>query len=60
VTKLRVSDSGQVYDTDLPDVKITPDQGGGYYVHGKGHFAHFDTIQEAEEKKKELDYRGVF
>jgi hypothetical protein len=60
VTKLRVSESGQVYDVDLPDVKITPDQGGGYYVHGRGQFVYFETKDEAEEKKKELDYRGVF
>jgi hypothetical protein len=60
VTQLRVSDSGQVYDIDLPEVKITPDQGGGYYVHGKGQFAFFETKQEAEDKKKELDYRGAF
>ena len=60
VTLLRVSDSGQVYDVDLPEVKITPDHGGGYYVHGKGQFAYFETKEDAEEKKKELDYRGVF
>jgi hypothetical protein len=60
VTLLRVSDSGQVYDVDLPEIKITPDQGGGYYVHGKGQFVYFDSKDDAEEKKKELDYRGVF
>jgi len=60
VTLLRVSDSGQVYDVDLAEIKITPDQGGGYYVHGKGQFHFFETKDEAEEKKKELDYRGVF
>lgn len=60
MTKLRVSDSGQVYEVDLPEVRITPDQGGGYYVHGKGQFAYFATVEEAEDKKKELDYRGVF
>ena len=60
MTLLRVSDSGQVYDIDLPEVKITPDQGGGFYVHGKRHFAFFETKEEAEEKKKELDYRGAF
>ena len=60
MTLLRVSDSGQVYDIDLPEVKITPDQGGGFYVHGKGQFVFFETKEQAEEKKKELDYRGVF
>jgi hypothetical protein len=60
MTLLRVSDSGQVYDIDLEEVRITPDEGGGYYVHGKGQFLFFETRDEAEEKKKELDYRGVF
>jgi len=55
-----VSDSGQVYEIDVPEVKITPDQGGGFYVHGKGQFVFFETKQEAEEKKKELDYRVAF
>lgn len=60
MTLLRVSDSGQVYEIDVPEVKITPDQGGGFYVHGKGQFVFFETKQEAEEKKKELDYRVAF
>jgi len=60
VTLLRVSDSGQVYDIDLQELRITPDQGGGYYVHGKGYFMYFESFEEAEEKKKELDYRGAF
>ena len=60
VTQLRVSDSGQVYVVDLEEVKITPDQGGGYYLHGKGQFLYFERREDAEEKKKELDYRGVF
>ncbi|MFN2464252.1 MAG: hypothetical protein ABR573_10175 [Candidatus Dormibacteria bacterium] len=60
MTLLRVSDSGQVFDVDLAELKITPDQGGGYCLHGRGQFLHFETRQEAEEKKKELDYRGAF
>jgi hypothetical protein len=60
VTLLKVSDSGQVYDIDLQELRITPDQAGGYFVHGKGYFLYYDTFQEAEEKKRELDYRGVY
>jgi hypothetical protein len=58
VTLLRVSDSGQVYDVDLPELRITPDQGGGFYVHGKGHFDFFASMEEAETRKKELDHRA--
>ena len=60
MTLLRVSASGQVYDVDLPELKITPDQDGGYYLHGKGYFLYFSDRDEAEEKKKELDYRGGY
>ncbi|MHB8510482.1 MAG: hypothetical protein ACYDGR_17885 [Candidatus Dormibacteria bacterium] len=60
MTLLRVSDSGQVYDTDMPEVRITPDQGGGYYVHGKGHFLFFEDLESALERKKELDFRGAY
>lgn len=60
MTLLRVSASGQVYDVDVPELRITPDQDGGYYLHGRGYFIYFDTRDEAEEKKKELDYRGAY
>jgi len=61
MTLLKVSESGQVYDVDLPDLKITPDQGGGYYLHGRNHFMYFETYEEAEEKRKELQFhRGAF
>ncbi len=60
MTLLRISESGQVYDVDLPDVKVTPDQGGGYCLHGKGHFFFYRTLEEALEKKKELDFRAAF
>ena len=60
MTLLRVSDSGQVYDVDHVDLRITPDQDGGFYLHGKGYFLYFGTRDEAEEKKKELDYRGIY
>jgi hypothetical protein len=60
MTILRASESGQVYDIDLPELKITPDQDGGYYLHGKGHFLFFKTLEEAEEKKQEIDFRGAY
>lgn len=60
MTKLRVSESGQVYDVDLDEIRITPDQGGGFYLHGKQQFLYFETLDEAQEKKKEIDYRGRF
>lgn len=60
MTQLRVSESGQVYVVDLPEIRITPDQAGGYYLHGKGHFMFFDTLDDAEERKHDLDYRGAY
>jgi hypothetical protein len=58
MTLLRVSDSGQVYNVDLDEVRITPDAGGGFYVHGKGHFDYFERLDDAEGRKKELDHRA--
>ena len=52
---LKVSSSGQVYDIELPFVKVTRDQGGGYYVHGRGHFMYFKDLEAAERKRRELD-----
>ena len=60
MTILRVSESGQVYDIDLAELKITPDQGGGYYLHGRKQFLYFETLDEAEQKKQEIEYRGAF
>jgi hypothetical protein len=60
MTILRVSESGQVYDIDLPELKITPDQEGGFYLHGKGQFQFFKTMEEAEEKRQEVEYRGSY
>ena len=61
VTLLKVSESGQVYDVDLPEMKITPDQDGGFYLHGKGHWLYFETYDQAEEKRKEIQFhRGAF
>jgi hypothetical protein len=57
--RLKVSPSGQVYDVDLPNVKVTRDEGGGYYVHGQGHFMHFQLREEAEEKKREIEVFGA-
>ena len=55
MTTLKVSPSGQVYDVDLKELKVTPDEGGGYYLHGKGQFIRFEDLEEALEKKRELD-----
>jgi len=53
---LKVSPSGQVYDIELPYVKVTRDQGGGYYVHGRGHFMFFKDLEAAERKRRDLEY----
>ena len=60
MTRLKVSPSGQVYDIDLSEVKVTRDEGGGYYVHGQGHFLRFETLDEALARKREIDaHRGL-
>ncbi len=56
MTRLRASESGQVFDVDLPRLKITPDHDGGYVLHGKGLFLQFETRVDAEVKRKELEY----
>ncbi|HVB78267.1 MAG TPA: hypothetical protein VNI34_10775 [Candidatus Nitrosotalea sp.] len=55
MARLKVSPSGQVYDVDLPQVKVTRDEGGGWYVHGRGHFIFFDDREAAESRRHELD-----
>jgi hypothetical protein len=64
MTLLKVSASGQVYDIELPNVKVTRDQGGGWYVHGRGHFIFFDELEAAERKRREIEleigYGGRF
>lgn len=57
---LKVSPSGQVYDVELPQVKVTRDQGGGYYVHGQGHFIRFEDLESAERKRQELAVYKTF
>jgi hypothetical protein len=57
---LKVSDSGQVYDIELPHYKVTRDQGGGYYVHGKGQFIFFADLDAAERKRRELELETSF
>jgi hypothetical protein len=59
MTLLRVSPSGQVYDVDLAYLKVTRDEGGGYYLHGKGHFMFFEERDEAEAKKRDIEVYGV-
>jgi hypothetical protein len=60
MTILRVSESGQVYDIDIEEIRVTPDQDGGFYVHGRGHFLFFKTDEEAREKKQEIESRGAY
>lgn len=55
---LKVSPSGQVYDVELPSLKVTRDQAGGYYVHGRGHFIYCDDLETAERKRRDLDTYG--
>ena len=52
---LKVSPSGQVYDIELPNLKVTRDQGGGYYVHGRGHFIFCEDLETAERKRRDLE-----
>lgn len=52
---LKVSPSGQVYDIELPNLKVTRDQGGGYYLHGRGHFLFCEDLETAERKRRDLD-----
>jgi len=59
VTLLKVSPSGQVYDVDLSYLKVTHDEGGGWYLHGKGHFLYFDEREDAEAKKRDIEVYGV-
>ena len=59
MTLLRVSPSGQVYDVDLAYLKVTRDEGGGYYLHGKGHFLYFEVREAAEAKKHDIEVYGV-
>jgi hypothetical protein len=41
-------------------MKITPDQDGGFYLHGKRHWLFFQTYEEADEKRREIQFhRGV-
>jgi hypothetical protein len=60
MTLLKVSDSGQVYDVELPNIKVTRDQGGGYYVHGRGHFLFFDDLEAAERKRRSLELESGY
>jgi len=51
--RLRATESGQVYNIDLPELKVTRDDVDGIYVlHGRGHFQTFETREEAFERKK--------
>ncbi len=54
--RLRASDSGQVYQVDLPELRVTRDQDGTYILHGRGHFITFRTREQAFDRKKEIEY----
>jgi hypothetical protein len=54
--RLRATDSGQVYNIDLPEIRVTRDQDGIYVLHGRGHFLTFPTREEAFDRKKEIEY----
>jgi hypothetical protein len=52
MTQLKVSPSGQVYDIDLAEVRVTRD--------GQGHFIHLPDLEQALAKKKEIEVFGAF
>jgi len=52
---LKVSPSGQVYDAEYPYMKVTRDEGGGYYVHGRGHWIFCEDFETAERKRRDLE-----
>jgi hypothetical protein len=54
--RLRATESGQVYNIDLPELKVTRDEDGIYVLHGRGHFLTFDTREAAFDRKKEIEY----
>ncbi|HEY8678241.1 MAG TPA: hypothetical protein VIN39_06360 [Candidatus Dormibacteraeota bacterium] len=57
MARLRATDSGQVYNIDLPELRVSRDEVDGIYVlHGRGHFQTFATREEAFDRKKEIDY----
>jgi len=53
--RLRATESGQVYNIDLPEIRVTPDQDGVYVLHGRGHFIVFQTREEAFQRKQEIE-----
>ncbi len=54
--RLRATPSGQVYNVDLAELRVTRDLDGTYVLHGRGHFLTFATREEAFERKKEIEY----
>ena len=59
LARLKVSPTGQVYQIDLPQLKVTRDELGGYYfVHGRGLFMRFEDREEAFSKQRELEVQG--
>src|ERR1700730_15014778 len=57
---LRATESGQVYNIDLPELKVTRDDVDGIYVlHGRGYFQTFTSREAAFDRKKEIGYSKV-
>jgi len=54
--RLRATESGQVYNIDLPQLKVTRDQDGIYVLHGRGHFLIFQTRDEAFKRKQVIEH----
>ena len=56
MTRLRATPSGQVYNVDLVELRVTRDLDGTYVLHGRGQFLTFATREEALERKKAIEY----
>ena len=55
--RLRATDSGQVFNIDLPELRVTRDDVDRIYVlHGRGYFQTFKTREEAFARKQELEF----
>ena len=60
MTLLKVSASRQISEVEHQFVKVTRDQGGGWYVHGRGHFIFFKDLDAAERKRRDLELESGF
>ena len=53
--RLRATDSGQVYNIDIPELRVTRDTDGIYVLYGRGHFIPFDQREDAFERTREIE-----